>query len=153
VIRWLLLLGAALAVLVLVVWVTGLLLPVAHVASRTATFSAPTDAVYRTIADRDRYVEWWDDDTPTRVVDSDPPTRFVTRIADGLPFGGTWTFEVAPEGSGSRLTITERGEVYNPIYRVMSRYVFGQTATMDRFLGALARRLSTAGSAAKQTTQ
>ena len=36
-------------------------------------------------------------------------------------FGGTWTFEVVPMPSGSRLTITERGEIYNVIFRTLSR--------------------------------
>jgi hypothetical protein len=142
VIRSLLLLGAAVVVLVVAAWVAGLLLPVAHVASRSATFGARPEAVYSILADRAHYREWWDDDTPTVVVENHPPERLVTRIADGLPFGGTWTFEVRAEGTGSRLTITERGEVYNPMFRVMSRYVFGHTATMDRFIAALETRLS-----------
>jgi hypothetical protein len=37
--------------------------------------------------------------------------------ADGLPFVGTWTFEVSPEDGASRLTITEHGEVYHPLFR------------------------------------
>ena len=76
------------------------------------------------------------------VVEAVPPQRFVTRIADpDQPFGGTWTFEIAPDPAGSRLTITERGEVYNPIFRFMSRFIFGYTATMESFLRALRARL------------
>ena len=37
-------------------------------------------------------------------------------------------------------TITEDGEVYNLIFRFMSRFVFGHTATMDAFLKNLERR-------------
>ena len=40
-------------------------------------------------------------------------------------------------GDGTRLTITERGEVYNPIFRFLSRFVFAQTATMESFLRGL----------------
>jgi hypothetical protein len=54
---------------------------------------------------------------------------------------GTWTFEFVPEGDGTRLTITERGEVYNPIFRFMSRFVFGHTATMDAFVENLGKRI------------
>jgi hypothetical protein len=62
----------------------------------------------------------------------------VTRIADPeQPFGGTWTFELAPADGGTRLTITERGEVYNPIFRALGRFVFGHTATIDQYLRAL----------------
>ena len=67
--------------------------------------------------------------------ENDPPRRLVTRITDRtLPFGGTWTFTLEPSGDGTKLTITENGEVYNPLFRVMSRFVFGHTATIDRYL-------------------
>ena len=41
---------------------------------------------------------------------------------------------------GSDLTITEDGEVYNVIFRFMSRFVFGHHATMDAFLKNLQAR-------------
>ena len=62
----------------------------------------------------------------------------VTRIADrSLPFGGTWTYVLAPDGNGTRLTITEHGEVYNPIFRFVSRFIIGHTGTMEGVLRAL----------------
>jgi hypothetical protein len=45
-----------------------------------------------------------------------------------------------PENGGTRVTIREDGEVSNVIFRFMSRYVFGQTATMDGYLNSLAKR-------------
>jgi hypothetical protein len=72
-----------------------------------------------------------------------PPRRFVTRIADkSLPFGGRWVYEVAPTATGSSLTITEEGEVYNPVFRFVSRYVMGHTATIDSYLQAVQKRLN-----------
>ena len=69
------------------------------------------------------------------VVSADPPVRLVTRIADrDLPFGGSWTYELAGDNAGTRLSITEHGEVYNPLFRFMSRFIFGHTATMEQFL-------------------
>jgi hypothetical protein len=38
------------------------------------------------------------------------------------------------------VTITERGLVGNPIFRFVSRFVIGQTATMDSYLRALGKR-------------
>ena len=65
----------------------------------------------------------------------------MTHIADKeLPFGGTWDYRLEPAGTGSRITITENGEVYNPIFRFVSRYFMGHTATIDKYLTALARR-------------
>ena len=63
------------------------------------------------------------------------------RIADPtLPFGGTWTYEIAPADSGSVVTITESGEVKSPIFRFMARFVFGYTSTMDGYLEALGKK-------------
>ncbi len=39
------------------------------------------------------------------------------------------------------MRIMELGDVYNPIFRVASRFVFGHTATMEQFLRNLGRRL------------
>ena len=145
----------------LVVTVIGWLLPVGHVASRTVTLAAPPDRVFDTISRVDAYPTWWEQISRVEMLPSEngrtrfrqqtstgplvmevenarPPSQFVTRIADpDQPFGGTWTWEIAPEGSGARVTITERGEVYNPLFRFLSRFVFGYTGTMASALRAL----------------
>jgi ribosome-associated toxin RatA of RatAB toxin-antitoxin module len=147
----------------------GWMLPVGHVASRSARFNQPPEAVYGAITDVRKYGDWWSEvkgvdmlepangkirfrehmSTGPIVFEVDeavPATRYVTRIADpGQPFGGTWTFELAPEAGGTRLTITERGEVYNPIFRFMSHFVFSQTATMESFLAGLGRKFERQG--------
>jgi uncharacterized protein YndB with AHSA1/START domain len=69
------------------------------------------------------------------VIQLDPPRRLVTEIADkNLPFGGRWIFEVSPTADGTRLSITERGEIYNPLFRVVSRFVLGYNRTLDTYL-------------------
>jgi uncharacterized membrane protein len=155
--------GGLLAV-VLVVTAVGYLLPQDHLASREMILAAPASRVFDTIADVGRYPEWRTDlakveivsQTPLRwrelaggdqvtfeVVESQPPERLQVRIADPeLPFGGTWTYELSPQATGTRLRITERGEVYNPVFRFMSRFVFGHTATIDAYLADFERRLS-----------
>jgi hypothetical protein len=156
----------SLTILIAIVAMIGWRLPVGHVASRSLALGAPPDAVFDTIANVETFPAWWKDisrvemlpadDGRTRfrqhsstgpivmeVIERTPPSRFVTKIADpDQPFGGTWTWEIVPEGSGSRLTITERGEVYNPIFRFMSRFIFGHTATIDSCLAALQSKLS-----------
>jgi len=73
------------------------------------------------------------------IVEFSPPSRMMTRIADAdLPFGGTWSWEIEPTASGSRVTIEERGEIYNPIFRVVSRFGIGYNATMETYLHDLA---------------
>ena len=79
----------------------------------------------------------------TMVVDIAPPPRhLVTRIADdGLPFGGRWEYRIEPDGAGgSNVTITEHGSVYNPLFRFVSRYIMGHTATIESYLRALGKR-------------
>ena len=72
------------------------------------------------------------------VMENQAPVRRVTRIADkNLPFGGTWTYVITATPEGSMLSITEAGEVYNPIFRFMSRFVFGHTRTMESYLTSL----------------
>jgi len=70
------------------------------------------------------------------VTQSVPGVELTTVIADkSLPFGGSWTYVLAPAGADSTtLRITEDGEVYNVIFRFMSRFVFGHAATIDRYL-------------------
>jgi hypothetical protein len=160
-----LLLRVVVVVLLLVtaVFAVGWFLPVAHVASRSASFARPPQDIYAAVSDVATYPRWWDELSevemlPTtndrvrfrqhtssgpivmEVVESVPVSRFVTRIDDPeQPFGGTWTFALTPEGAGTRLTITERGEVYNPVFRFLSRFVFGHTGTIDSFLDALSQ--------------
>jgi hypothetical protein len=67
-------------------------------------------------------------------VETSAPKRIVNRIADPkLPFGGSWIYEIAPIGTGTELTITENGEVYNPLFRFVSRFIMGHTATIEKY--------------------
>jgi hypothetical protein len=163
--RWLALIASLLFASVLVVMIVGALLPKGHIAARRARFSAPPDQVFAIISDVGGTAAWRADvsrvdmlplddgktmfreqgahDAITyRVEALDPPRRMQVRIADAsLPFGGAWTYELAPHGAGTELTITERGEVYNPVFRFMSRFVFSQHATIDTYLRALGVKL------------
>ena len=75
------------------------------------------------------------------VIEFQPTHRFTVRIADAkLPFGGAWTYEIAAAPGGTAVTITENGDIRNPVMRFLSRFVFGQTSTMDGVLRALGKR-------------
>ena len=136
--KWLWIVPLSFAVLFAIVIVWGAMLPVAHTASRKARFHQPPEAVWSAIAHQGTFRE---DNINYEVTESKPPLRMVTKIADkNLPFGGSWTFEIAPDDANSILRITENGEVYNPFFRFVSRYVMGQTATIDGRLQGLAKR-------------
>ena len=137
--RVILIVAAVLAAVVLAVAAVGWLLPRDHVASLSATFRARPEAVFARIASLEVAKQ---DDVPIALVEQRAPGRVVTRIADpNLPFGGTWTFELTPEGGGTRVTITERGYVTNPIFRAVSRFVIGHEASMAAYLRELAVQL------------
>ena len=155
----------ALAAFIAAVAVVGVLLPRDHVEARTTTLAASPETVFAAIADVGGYAAWrrslsavevlpavdgrvrWvevsgGDRVAMEQIAREPPRRLVTRIADpDLPFGGTWTFELSPAGSATRLTITERGEIRHPIFRAAARFVFGYGATMETFLDELRARL------------
>jgi hypothetical protein len=162
--RWVIYIVAGLALIVALVVIIGAMLPKGHTASRTARIALPPDALYAVLSDVGQYRAWrkdvkslerlpdrdgrpaWVEDVggmkiPMYFERMEQPTLLVARIADpGLPFGGTWTYRIAPAAGGSDLTITEEGEVYNVFFRFMSRFVFGYHATMDAFIKHLQAR-------------
>ncbi|MEO8623598.1 MAG: SRPBCC family protein [bacterium] len=156
-----------LVVLIGIVIGVGYLLPVRHRASRMATYPVSPDVLFAAITNVSAFPSWRSSVKTVDVVASAPklswretgsdgtilyvadrvaaPTSLVTRIADpNLPFGGTWTYELAAMGKETTLRITEDGEVYNPLFRFMSRFVFGHTATIDTYLHDLGKRYAAA---------
>ena len=132
---------AVLAVLVLGALGLGAWLPAAHVATRTKRLPARPGIVWGLINDPVA-TKGWGGDIKTEVVEQDEPRLLVTKIVGEPAFGGTWTFEIAPEGhEASTLTITERGEVYNPLFRTVLR-VMGHTRTVDGYLAKLEAALT-----------
>lgn len=91
-------------------------------------------------------VGWNAQEIPYEIMESTPPARgvpgkLVARIADPkLPYGGGWTYEVAAADGGTELRITERGEVYNPIFRFVSRFIIGHTKSLEDYLNALGKK-------------
>ena len=159
--KWALIAICVLAALIAVMAAIGAMLPKGHRATRKARFKQKPETIYAVITgppdwrsdlkgfgnlpDKDGRKQWWEESQGKRItyelVEDLPPTRRVTRIADkGLPFGGTWTLEVGPEAGGAALRVTEDGEVYNVIFRFMSRFVFGQAGSIERFLKDLGKK-------------
>jgi uncharacterized protein YndB with AHSA1/START domain len=151
--------------IVALVALIGLMLPKGHRASKTTTIAGSPESVFAKLADVARFPEWRSDVKRVellpdnaghrmfkehgsngvityRIEELTAPSKMVVRIADpSLPFGGTWThvLERTPSG-GTELTTTEDGEVYNPIFRFMSKFFFSPTATIEKFHAALQTR-------------
>jgi hypothetical protein len=140
--KWTILGVVIVTVPVAVVAVIGALLPRDHVASRTLATRRPAQEVWAVISDPAFGKNATGQDVPVETVESMPPKKLVTRIADpNQPFGGTWTFIITPTPTGSTLTITEAGWVSNVIFRFVSRFIMGHHATMDTYLRNVAKRL------------
>jgi len=160
-----LILLAAVVALIAVVAVVGAMLPESHTTARSARFNQSQEAIWNAISDFGASPSWRDDVLEVRQLpDSDghpvwrevykdgsvltlqtmeawAPHRLVRRV-DGadLQIGGNWIYEVMPSNGGTQLTITEHGEVHNPIIRFVSRFVVGHKATLDSYLKALGRK-------------
>ena len=156
---------ATLVLAVLVVVAIGYTLPQNHSASRERAFAAPAEALFTQITNPATYPEWRtgvtrvdllppvnghlsfresgsDGDITFIMEILEPGRRVVSRIADtNLAFGGKWTYELTPSTGGALIRITEDGEVYNPLFRFMSRFIFGHYQSIDRYLDDLERRV------------
>ena len=164
--------GAVLAAVILIVVTVGYALPVRHTAARERLLRADPGVVFAAISMPSEFPRWrtgvksveplppvngkqsfreiGSDGTITYVYDEVVPgQRLVSRIADkSLPFGGSWTFELSPDSGGTRVRITENGEVYNPVFRFASRFILGHHATVDRYLADLQTRVESGTSTA-----
>jgi len=154
-----------LGLLVAGVLVIGLLLPKRHVATRSAVLRATPEMLFALISGSQ---EWRPEVKTCELIDgisgqhfqretsrrgetvlyelegSRPPLAIERRIAtEGLPYGGKWSFRLEPVSGGAseetRVRITEDGEVYNPVFRFVSRVVMGHTAMLDAYLKALGK--------------
>ena len=163
--KWALIVVAALVGLVALIALVGALLPQSHVVTVRRHYDQPPETVWAAITEVEAFPAWRSDvasvqplpqgEGKTRwrekskhdaltfeVMERMPPARLVTRIADeGLPFGGTWSYELRPARGGTELAITENGEVYNPIFRFVSRFVMGHSASIEKFHQELASHL------------
>jgi hypothetical protein len=138
----------------------GSLLPKRHVASRSAVIQATPERLFALISGNQ---EWRPEVKSCELIEKDgrhfqretsrrdvtvlyelqgsrPPLAIERRIAtEHLPYGGKWSFALEPVDGGTKVRITEDGEVYNPIFRFVSRFVMGHTAMLDAYLNALGK--------------
>ena len=162
--KWIVIVIGSLLGLVALAAIVGATLPKRHVAKRAAIIDKSPEELWATIVDFAAAASWRSDlekieMLPPRdghivfrettrqgpitfeVAEQVAPQRLLVRVADpDAPFSGTWTYDLQPEGTGTRVTITEQGEVGNPIFRLMSKVFFDPHASMERYLSALARR-------------
>ena len=148
------------------VMLIGSMLPKEHVVSRRVHFNATPAALWEIVSDIGGHATWradlrrverlpdkegnpvWQEidkrgqALTLETVESAPPRRLVRRIADEhLSFGGRWIYELGEYGEVTSLTITEDGEIYNPVFRFISRFIMGQSGAIDGYLRSLGKKL------------
>lgn len=162
--RWIVWVFLMLVSAVVLVVLIGWLLPKNHVATRVGRYRQSPETIWAAITDVDAMPSWREGlksvkrlpdrnglpvhlevtssgEMPMETIEMTPPRKLVSRIAGSkLPFGGTWTFEIAPVADGATLRITENGYVTNPVFRFVSRFVLGYTGEMEKYLRSLAKK-------------
>jgi hypothetical protein len=152
--KWLLIFSVILACVIFIVLVIGYLLPVKHTASVVLTVHASPNQVWERLTDIRNYPNWrkdlksvelqsdneWtevdprDHRLPFKIVSRDRDLTLVTRInGQHLPFGGTWEYQITKGANGTTVTIIEDGEVYSPLFRFVSKFIMGHSATLKKY--------------------
>ena len=154
--------GALILAAILVVVSVGWLAPRDHVASSRATYAKSPAEVWAVLADFEGWSAWnsafdaverGDDrggrpywiftggwgPLPFVIEESDPPLRMRSRIPEDaeLGFHGTWTYELAPNGAGTTLTLTESGTTTSLLFRAIGTLFMDNHTTMNAFLADL----------------
>jgi|SRR5579862_5368077 hypothetical protein len=156
--KWLLIVIAVLVGIVALVAAIGAAIPEKHLVSKAAHFRQQPDVIWKALTDYQDFPSWrksvqrvepipsgnnlpaWKEiqahgSIPLQTVSEKPPSQLVVAIADPtLPWGGTWTTEITPDSDGCIVRITEDGQVHNIIFRFVSRFIMGYTATIDTYL-------------------
>lgn len=162
---WILFVMGTIVAIVLAIIVGGLATPREHTVARSIVLPVSMDRVWQTIHDVGNYNAWRHELEDAEIVDTnqpqlrwretstrgsvtfgvtadEPPQRFAARILDeDLPFSGEWTWRLDTDGSTTRVSITERGAVGNPLFRFFAAHVMGYTKSLDGYLSALAAHL------------
>ena len=164
--RWVVIAIVVVIGFVLALFLAGAMLPQRHTVSRSITVPRPVDEVWAVLMDHAKDPSWRPDvASVTRIADRnghpvweekykndeimriettavEPPRKMVRKIVDQSMFGGVWTYEVtaSPDGK-TTVKITEDGEVYNPAFRFIGRFVIGNEATVEKYLKNLAAKL------------
>jgi hypothetical protein len=130
---------ASLIFLLAIATAIGAMQPVSHVATRSELFAVPQ----RTLWDMSIAAFGRMNDGSYAIVDERAPVHLTTSIVNKqLPYGGSWSYDFAPANGGTMLTVVEHGEVYNPFFRFVSRYVIGHNRTIETYFSDLRKSVA-----------
>jgi len=121
---------AALVVLVAAPVAIGALLRKDGTASRSEAFPTPPERLWPIVLSEFHRRN----NGSFGIAESDPPKRLRTSVVNPrLPYAGTWTYELEPYGSGTRLSIVEQSRVSSPLARFMARLVLNRDRALEDY--------------------
>lgn len=160
-------LGILLAIPV-IPFITGMFISETYSVTVSQTYNAPVASVWYSITEVENFPEWRTGVERVEIISDSgdfllwkeyyagpepltfkattrrDSTQFVATIVDeDLPFGGSWTYRLEQSGTGVRLSITEDGQIYSPIYRFISRFIMGYTGTIRQYMDDLKQKTGT----------
>lgn len=144
--------------IILLIVLTGYLLPVKHRASTEVLVNSNSENVWKRITNYQEFPSWrtdikqvksinetsWievtknDDELPLTMIRREENQKLITQIdSKDLPFGGNWEFHLKADGERTIVTITENGEVYNPVFRFVSKFIMGHDSNIKTYASDL----------------
>ncbi len=153
--KWIIIVLVLLVLMVGIVYLMGSLMPVKHQSFVESELPITPEKLWKILTTHNEYRNWRRGIKELKVIDDthwselnshgdtinyradwiEPNKKLLTVITNNnLPYGGHWEFLFTRENDGCHLRITENGEVYNPIFRFMSKYVFGHDATLKTYM-------------------
>lgn len=154
VLKWLLKAFLGFLGLILLIYIIGYFQPEKHVVSVTQEVNLPLEKTWNLITEFEKFPKWRPDLKSVRAISSASwievneqgeqvkyeqikkleQERLVTQIASkGLPYSGKWIFTLEEKGNTTQLTIEEHGEVYNPIFRFISKFIIGHSSSINEY--------------------
>ena len=143
--------------------IAGLLLPKTTEAKRTVMIHQPVDRVFSAVADVGRQSEWRTDigkvelaeDGRSLVEHTRAGDRIVFQLEDSRPnelfaisyvaargFSGEWVGRFTASSEGTRLDVTERVTIPNPLVRLVGRIIAPPGSHTDLYLADLQKAMT-----------
>ena len=140
----------------------GYSLPVEHQITMQRHYAKTPDEIWNVIVDYRKYSQWrenvyevtemrskgsydaWKEldadghSVPYEIISYSQNKQMIIEITDPtLPYGGSWTFDLVPDETGTTLMITENGKIDNLFFRVIAHFSTGYTDSMNAWLNSL----------------
>jgi hypothetical protein len=162
--KWVFISLGILIVLIAIIYLIGSLMNVKHVATIQREFKkTSSNEILSLITNYKEYASWrsgikeltvdsvnhWTeknshgDKVSYRLEMGDEKGKLMTRILNkDLTYGGFWEFTITTMDDGCSVKIVENGEVYNPLFRFMAKYIFGHETTLKNYMNDLDIKLN-----------